>query len=85
MINGYSEPYRFDRNRNEGGVLIYIREDIPSKLLAIISYHIEGIFVELNLRKKKCLLFGSYHPPSQSDEHFFHQVKKVLDIYSKLY
>ena len=39
VIVGYSEPYRFYRNKNGGGVLIYIREDIPSKLLAIISYH----------------------------------------------
>ena len=51
LIEGYSEPYRFDRNRNKGGVIIYVREDI------------EGIFAELNLRKKKSLLFGSYHPP----------------------
>ena len=73
-IDGYSEPYRFDRNRNGGGVLIYIREDIPSKLLADhkLPHDIEGIFVELNLRKKKWLLFGSYHPPSQSDAYFFH-------------
>ena len=87
VIDGYSEPYRFDRNRNGGGVLIYIREDIPSKLLADhkLTQDIEGIFVELNLRKKKWLLFGSYHPPSQSDEYFFHQVKKDLDMYSKLY
>ena len=78
MIDDYSEPYRFDRNRNGGGVLIYIREDIPSKLLADykLTDDTEGIFVELNLRKKKWLLFGSYHPPSQSDEYFFHQVKK---------
>ena len=87
MIDGYSEPYRFDRNRNGGGVLIYIREDIPSKLLADhkLPHDIEGIFVELNLRKKKWLLFGSYHPPSQSDEYFFHQVKKGLDMCSKFY
>ena len=24
LIEGYSEPYHFDRNRNEGGVLIYL-------------------------------------------------------------
>ena len=80
VTDGYSEPYRFDRNRNGGGVLIYIREDIPSKLLADhkLPHDIEGIFVELNLRKKKWLLFGSYHPPSQSDEHLFHQVKKYV-------
>ena len=87
IIDGYSEPYCFDRNRNGVGVFIYIREDIPSKLLADhkLPHDIEGIFVELNLRKKKWLLFGSYQPPSQSDEYFFHQVKKGLDMYSKFY
>ena len=87
MIDGYSEPYRFDRNRNGGGVLVYIREDILSRLLVDqkLLHDIEGIFIELNLRKKKWLLFGSYHPPSQSDEYFFHQVKKRLDMHSKFY
>ena len=32
-IHGFSEPYRFDRNGNGGGILLYIREDIPSKLI----------------------------------------------------
>ena len=31
LINGYSEPYRLDRNRNGGGVMIYVREDIPKQ------------------------------------------------------
>ena len=34
MIDAYSEPYCIDRKKKGGGVLIYIREDIPSKLLA---------------------------------------------------
>ena len=86
IIDGYSEPYRFDRNRNGDGVLIYIREDIPKKLLADHKLpHVTTIFVELNLRKRKWLLFESYHPPSQSDEYFFHQIKKGLDMYSKFY
>ena len=80
VIDGYSEPHRFDRNRNGGGVLIYIRQDIPSKLLAdhTLPHDIEEIFVELNLTKQKWVFFGSYHPPSQSDEHFFIKLKKVL-------
>ena len=83
---GYSEPCRFDRNRNGGGVLIYVREDILRKPLTDHKLpHTEGIFVELNLRKYKWLLFGSYHPPSQSDEYFFDHVKNGLDIYSKFY
>ena len=31
-IDGYSMPYRLDRNRNGGGVTIYVREDIPNKI-----------------------------------------------------
>ena len=50
-IHGFSEPYRFDRNGNGGGILLYIREDIPSKLI-LTKMTIEGFFVEINLRKK---------------------------------
>ena len=32
-IHGFFEPYRLDRNSNGGGILLYIREDIPPKLI----------------------------------------------------
>ena len=32
-INGYCNPYRLDRNVFGGGVMIYVRNDIPSKRL----------------------------------------------------
>ena len=32
-IAGYSQPYRRDRNRYGGGVMIFVREDLPSKQL----------------------------------------------------
>ena len=59
MIDGYSEPQRFERNKNGGRVLIYTREDIPSKLLGHHKFplDIEGIFVELSLRKKGVITF----------------------------
>ena len=62
LVDGFSEPYRYDRNRKGGGVMIYIRENIPSKLLEKHKFHddIEGLFVELNFRKVKWLLFGTY-------------------------
>ena len=50
-----------------------------------LPHDIEGIVVELNLRKKEVVSFWSCHPPSQSDEYFFYQIKKGLDIYSKFY
>ena len=50
-INGFSEPYKFVRNSNVGGILLYIRKDIPSKLI-LTKMTIEGFFAEINLRKK---------------------------------
>ena len=55
QIHGYSEPYRLDRNGNGGGILVFIREDIPTKLIDS-QMKIEGFFIEINLRKKKMAL-----------------------------
>ena len=58
-INGFKKPYRKDRNTNGGGVMIYVREDIPSqKLKDNLPINIEAILVEINLRKSKFLLIG---------------------------
>ena len=63
LLNGYSTPFRLDRNAHGGGILLYVREDIPSKLLLVEENLIEGFFVEINLRnKKKWLLSYSYNP-----------------------
>ena len=32
LVDGFSEPFRLDRNRSGGEVIIYVRDDIPSKL-----------------------------------------------------
>ena len=33
-VHGFSEPYnRLKRNGNGGGILVFIREDIPTKLI----------------------------------------------------
>ena len=53
-IDGFTTPHRFDRDCHGGGVLLYIRHDIPSKLLINlkISENLEEIFVELSYRRK---------------------------------
>ena len=84
LMDGFSKPYRFDRNKYGGGVMIYIRDTIPSKVLGKHSCpnNIECLFIELNFRKCKWLLCGMYHPPSQNDEYYFNYLGKVLDTYS---
>ena len=35
LINDDSEPFIIDRNSHGGGIMLYVREDIPSKLLGV--------------------------------------------------
>ena len=61
LIKGFSTPYRLDRNDKGGGILVYVREGIPSKLI-LTSKSIEGMFIEINIRKKNWLICYSYNP-----------------------
>ena len=72
-LNGFSKPYRKDRNRHGGGVMIFVRDDIPSKSVNNHTFpdDIEAILVQINLKKSKFLLLGGYHPPSQSENYIF--------------
>ena len=62
-IEGYVPQFRYDRNSHGGDILLFIREDIATKIISITPLKdFEGIFVELNFRKKKVLLCCSYNP-----------------------
>ena len=88
VIEGNTTPYRLDRNCFGGGVMIYVRKDIPSKELKKDSLpkNIEALFVEINLRKTKLLLVGTDHSKhavhGTSDTEFFEQIGFALDVYS---
>ena len=84
LISGYTTPYRYDRNCNGGGLLLYIREDIPSKVLSA-NLSIEGLLVEINLRKKKWLLCCSYNPNKNLISTHLNEVGRHLDLYSTKY
>ena len=76
---GFSAPYRFDRNSKGGGL---IREDIPSKSLTHSSNSdIETLLVKIKQRKRKWLLNGSYNPNS----HHLQCLSSLLDEHSKKY
>ena len=45
VINGYKRPYRLDRNRNGGGVIIYVRIFLVRYLKSIISQKISRVFL----------------------------------------
>ena len=60
LIDGYSKPFRLDRNRYSAGVLLNVREDIVSRELKSdnLPIDIDKIFIELNLVKVKWLFFN---------------------------
>ena len=82
-IDGYAMPFRLDKNSTSGGVIIYVREDIPSRELKYFTgvNDIEGIFIEINLRKTKWLLFGGYNYNKSNIENFLGKLGPMLDHY----
>ena len=86
-MEGYSPPFRKDRNAYGGGLLIYIKENIPAKILKNndLASDIEGIFIELNFKNDKWLLYGTYHPPNQCPRYYFMELDRVLDSYLTSY
>ena len=87
FMHGYSKPFRMNRDKHGGGILVYIREDIPCKILENhnLPVDIEGLFVELNFRKSKFLLLATYHPPSQLDKYYFQCIGNALENYITKY
>ena len=52
-MEGYQEPFRIDRNLYGGGIILFIREGVSCKEMKnpALASKVEGIFIELNLRK----------------------------------
>ena len=60
LVTGFSVPYRLDRNRNGGGIMIFICDDIPSRVLTKHAFpdDTEGLFIVLNFRKSNVYFLG---------------------------
>ena len=82
-MDGFSKTWRFDRNKHEEGVMVCIRDKVPSKVLEKHSClnNIKCLFIERNFRKRKWLLCVTYHSPSQNDEYYFNYLDRGLDTY----
>ena len=85
VIEGFGVPYRVDRNANGGGIMLFVRDDIPSKLLSVENSPTEAFFVEINLRKKKWLRSCSYNPNRENIENHLETLSENLALYSSSY
>ena len=60
LVTEFSVAYRLDRNRNGGGIMIFIHDDIPSKVLTkhVFPDDIEGLLLSRVLEKLSGYFFG---------------------------
>ena len=57
MMTGYSIPFGLDWTSHGVGILLFVREDVPCNIIKTdCDADFGGIFVEINLKKKKWLL-----------------------------
>ena len=84
-IPGFSTPFRRDRDQYREGILVFVSEDIPAKHLSSESTPVEGIYIELNVRKKNWLLCCTYNPNRNIITKHLDILKRNLDPYSTKY
>ena len=81
-----SIPFNLDRTNHGGGILLFVREDIPCKIIKTdCDADFEGIFVEINLRKKKWLLCCSYNLHKSNIANHLKNICKTLDKLNSTY
>ena len=87
LFPAFKEPLRLDINHRSGGLLVYIKASLPSKILSKIKLPIDIQIIpfEINLRKEKWLFVSIYKPPSQSNQYFIDLLGDLLDFYSQDY
>ena len=85
LIEGFTRPYKLDRNGSGGGIYVYVREDIPSKLIYLDFSSREGFFLELNLIVKKWVLCCFYIPHNNVIEIHMDRAGKTIDSLSARY
>ena len=58
IIPGFFTPFRYDKSSNSGGLLLYVRKDIPAKIIKFENSkdNIQLLFTEINLFKKTWLI-----------------------------
>ena len=86
-VPGYSVPFRLDRTGNGGGIILYVKEYIPCRMLRKFTFEkeIEAFAIEINPRKVKWLLVCSYNTNFCNLLVHLNAIDKVIEFYSKTY
>ena len=78
----YHSPYRLDKSRKSGDILVYVKSSVPSRRLSCenLCDSTQAVSFEINLRKEKWLVISIHRPPSQNQSH---QIIESVNILHK--
>ena len=79
-MNGYKMFQRIEIGLEGGGLMFYVNEQIPSKVLVLesIPIDIKLLLLEFTVKNRRWLCIGIYRLPSQNEKHFFDNLSKTL-------
>ena len=84
-IDGYHGHFRLDRHGNGGRLLLYVRENIPAKILHSDFPAAESFYAEIILHKERWLINCLYNPHKNNICRHLEVVTKTLDSYYSKY
>ena len=78
---------RLDITTKCGGMLLYIKSSLPSRMMSNFKLpeNIQVIPFQLNLRKEKWSFVSIYKPPLQINNYFLDTLNDLLVFYSGIY
>ena len=79
--------YRKDRSKTRGGLLLYVNENLPDKIINSYKFkeNFEIVLFEFSVSNKKWLLLGNYKSSSQNNFSFIKKLNLALNIFSPIY
>ena len=75
------------RNKTRGGLLLYINENLPDKIINSFKFkeNSETVLFGFGVSKKKWLLLRNYKLPSQNDLSFINELNLALNFFTPIY
>ena len=85
LIDAFSSPCRLDRNSMSCGILLHVKENIPSNLHSIEAKPNAGFYIELTLKNDKLLINCSYNTHKNMIGNQLRELGENLDLNSSNY
>ena len=81
QIEGFSRPIRLDRDRNGGGVIIFIRDGLTCRELKprLLYPEVECTLLEISIRQCKWLVVVGYNPQKENIDNFLDKLGREVD------